>query len=193
MKAITLFAVWLFVLASASAQEQTRPDAGALGLFLLYLALVAVGLMGLILRQERAQTHIRAIRTGGRAVFWRGFAITLVALLLVLLLGALSESLKKAGDEPASKIVGLIALLIILAYSLMVLLGFGSVAVVVGNATAQLFGWRDVSAGWCVVLGSAAVLLVIWIPVFGWALGVYWFSLCVGGLWSRSEIAPNTS
>jgi len=80
---------------------------------------------------------------------------------------------------------GLIALTSDLAYLLLVLQGFGRVAVVLGDAAAQLFGWRDLAPGWCVFLGSATALLVSWIPVFGWALGIYWLSLCVGGLWSR--------
>lgn len=187
MRAIMLILnIWL-LLTGALAQGQARSAPGVLGPLLLYLALVAVGLVGLMLRRERAQAHIRAIRLDGRAVFWRGFAITVVASLLVVLFGVLSDSLRKAGDERTAGFVGLVALLIALAYLLLTLLGFGSIATVVGDSVAQLFGWRDLAAGWCVLLGSAVMLLVIWIPLFGWALGIYWLSLCVGGLWSRVE------
>ncbi|GBC91747.1 hypothetical protein HRbin15_00206 [bacterium HR15] len=187
MRTTVLILNGLFLLTDAIAQEQARADASALGPFLLYLTLAAIGLVGLILRRERAQAHIRAIREGERALFWRGLAITAVALLLTILFGALGDSLKKAGDERTAGFAGLIALTIALAYLLLALLGFGSVAAVLGDAAAQLFGWRDLSMGWCVLLGSALFLLVVWIPVFGWALGVYWLALGIGGLWGRSE------
>ncbi len=170
-----------------------KSDADWIGLVVLYLSLVAVALVSLMLRGARAQAHIRAIREQGRTLFWRGFAVTITAALLILLLGALNESLKKAGDTRASQLVGLIAAVIVLAYLLLALLGFGSVAVVVGDSVAQLFGWRDLSAGWCSVLGCAIIPLVVWIPLFGWALGVYWLSLAIGGLWSQSQIAPDST
>lgn len=187
MRAIVLILSPWLLLTGALAQGQARADAGALGAVLFYLSLAAVGLVGLIMRRERAQAHIRAIRMDGRTVFWRGFAVTIAALLLALLFGALSDSLRKAGDERTAGLVGLVALLIALAYLLLVLLGFGSVATVIGDSAAQLFGWRDLAPGWCVLLGSAIILLTVWIPLFGWALGIYWLSLCVGGLWSHVE------
>ncbi|MEN3001892.1 MAG: hypothetical protein ABDI19_08640 [Armatimonadota bacterium] len=172
-------------LSGAFAQAPQRADADALGLLLLYLVLVAVSLVGLILRREQAQAHIRAVRERSRVLFWRGFALTLAAVALTVLLGSLSDSLRKAGDERTAGVAGLIAALVALAYLLLVLLGFGSVVVVLGDAAAQLFGWRDLGAGWCAMLGSALFLLVVWIPVFGWALGIYWLSLMTGGLWER--------
>jgi hypothetical protein len=32
------------------------------------------------------------------------------------------------------------------------------------------------------MLGIATMLLIVWIPVFGWALGIYWLALMVAGV-----------
>jgi hypothetical protein len=177
----------MLVFSEASAQGRTDgKETGIWGLVLLYLVLCAVGLVGIMLRQERVQLHIRAIRNDGRVLFWRGFAITLIAFLLVLFLVALGESVKRAGDERMAGLAGLAALMVALTYLVMVLLSFGSIVAVIGDSVAHLFGWRDLAVGWCVLLGSAVAMLVVWIPVFGWALGIYWLSLGVGGLWSRA-------
>jgi hypothetical protein len=69
----------------------------------------------------------------------------------------------------------------------------GSVAVVVGDRVAQLFGWRDLAAGWCIMLGIATMLLIVWIPVFGWALGIYWLALMVAGVVLRGRVETEVS
>ncbi|MCS7065829.1 MAG: hypothetical protein NZL85_06075 [Fimbriimonadales bacterium] len=183
MRTTGLILTGLLVVADAPAQGQVGSNGGVLGLILLYLALAAVGLVGLILRREGAQAHIRAIREQGQAVFWRGFGTGFIMLILFLAFVALGESIKEARGEAAATPARLMAAAVALSYLVIALFGFGSVAVVVGDSAAQLFGWRDLSAGWCILLGSAIMVLVVWIPLFGWVLGVYWLSLCVGGLW----------
>jgi hypothetical protein len=177
---------WL-ALPCAFAQAQAQAEGEVVGLVLLYLVLVAVGLIGLALRPTRTQSHIRAIREGANRLFWRGLGITVPALLIVLVMGALSESLKRAGETQGAQIAGLVALLVLIAYGILALLGLGSVAVVVGDRVAQLFGWRDLAAGWCIMLGVATILLIVWIPVFGWALGIYWLALMVAGISLRGS------
>ncbi len=179
MKRVVLVAMGWYCLPAAFAQAEPRAEAGVMGLVLLYLALVAVGLMGLALRPTQTQSHIRAIREDANRLFWRGMGITAVFALGVLLAGALSASLKRAGDEQSAQLAGLFVLLFLTGYGILVLLGLGGVAVVVGDRVAQLFGWRDLPAGWCIMLGIATMLLVVWIPVFGWALGIYWLALMV--------------
>ncbi len=170
-----------FSLPCAFAQAQPQAEGEVIGLVLLYLVLVAVGLIGLALRPTQTQSHIRAIRERAMGLFWRGLGITVPTLLVVVMMGALSESLKRAGEVQGAQIAGLVVLLVLIAYGVLALLGLGSVAVVVGDRVAQLFGWRDLPAGWCIMLGIATMLLVVWIPVFGWALGIYWLALMVAG------------
>jgi hypothetical protein len=172
---------WLS-LPCALAQARPQADGEVVGLVLLYLVLVAVGLIGLVLAPARTQLHIRAIRERASQLFWRGIGITVPTLLIALLMGALSESLKRAGETQGAQIAGLVALLLLIAYGILALLGLGGVAVAVGDRVAQLFGWRELAAGWCVLLGIATMLLVVWIPVFGWALGIYWLALMVAGV-----------
>jgi hypothetical protein len=193
MKRVVLVAMGWCCLPAAFAQEQPRADAGVMGLVLLYLALVAVGLMGLALSPAHTQSHIRALRERASQLFWQGLGITAVFLVAVLLAGALSESLKRAGDTQGAQLAGLFALLFLIGYGILALLGLGSVAVVVGDRVAQLFGWRDLAAGWCIMLGIATMLLIVWIPVFGWALGIYWLALMVAGVVLRGRVETEAS
>jgi hypothetical protein len=193
MKRVVLVAMGWCCLPAAFAQEQPRADAGVTGLVLLYLALVAVGLMGLALSPAHTQSHIRALRERASQLFWQGLGITAVFLMAVLLAGALSESLKRAGDTQGAQLAGLFVLLFLIGYGILALLGLGSVAVVVGDRVAQLFGWRDLAAGWCIMLGIATMLLIVWIPVFGWALGIYWLALMVAGVVLRGRVETEVS
>jgi hypothetical protein len=193
MKRVVLVAMGWCCLPAAFAQEQPRADAGVMGLVLLYLALVAVGLMGLALSPAHTQSHIRALRERASQLFWQGLGITAVFLMAVLLAGALSESLKRAGDTQGAQLAGLFVLLFLIGYGILALLGLGSVAVVVGERVAQLFGWRDLAAGWCIMLGIATMLLIVWIPVFGWALGIYWLALMVAGVVLRGRVETEVS
>jgi hypothetical protein len=43
------------------------------------------------------------------------------------------------------------------------------------------------------MLGIATMLLIVWIPVFGWALGIYWLALMVVGVVLRGRVETEVS
>ncbi|GBC89486.1 MAG: hypothetical protein N2045_02060 [Fimbriimonadales bacterium] len=149
---------------------------GLAGILLLYLALVGVGVLSVTLWGELTRGYVQNLRQRGASVFWRGIIATA---LLTLLIAVLIQVVKQvANKQPIELLMGLL----LLAYALTALVGFGATLWHLGERTALAFGKAELAPGWAIMLGVALVLSVVWIPVFGWALGVYWLAQSVGNV-----------
>lgn len=160
------------------------------GALLFYLAIVilasAVGLLGLVLFPQRTHRHLQSLQAQLSRVVIQGLALTVGVVVLVVALGSLTEVLRSAKVAGADG-VGLVVALIGLSFIGLGLMGYGAVAWHLGERVARIFGWYELPSGYSVLLGSALIWAVVWLPLFGWALGVYWLALAVGGLFVRGQ------
>ncbi|MFQ3611280.1 MAG: hypothetical protein SNJ72_07275 [Fimbriimonadales bacterium] len=166
--------LWLAAFPCVALAQQTGD--GIAGAILLYLTLSGVGLLGITLFGNLARRCLQGITRAPRTVVIRGGLITLGFALVVLMLGLLSENVQ--AKEP----VQLVIVLLLMGFALLVLLGFGAVVWNLGTLVLTVFGRTEVMPGWAVLVGTAILLAVVWIPLFGWALGLYWLFQAVGGV-----------
>ncbi|MCX7992618.1 MAG: hypothetical protein N2651_02995 [Fimbriimonadales bacterium] len=156
---------------------------GILGIPFLYLALVGVGIVDVALFRGLTADYITLFRRSERNALIRGMLTVLGAGLLVLLLNAIADN--SPPDAPVRGGMQLLSVLILLMLSLAFLLGYGALAWRLGERVLLTFGVAAPNPGWCVLVASLLILSVAWIPVFGWALGLYWIILAVGVVMQR--------
>ncbi len=149
---------------------------GLAGILVLYLALVGVGVLSVTLWGDLTRGYVQNLRQRSISVFWRGIIATA---LLTLLIAVLAQVVKQAANEQP---IQLLMALLLLAYGLTALVGLGATLWHLGERVALAFGKAELAPGWAIMLGVALVLSVVWIPVFGWALGVYWLAQSVGNV-----------
>jgi len=156
---------------------------GLIGLLSLCVTLTAVGLVDVALFRGLTADYLTLCRLSPRRVGARG-AITLVsALVLVFVLGAATQN--QPEDAPARGVLQLVIVLVGLLLGLAFLVGYGATAWSVGERVLQAFGVAEPHPGWCVLTASLLIPSVVWIPVFGWALGLYWLATTVGAVVHR--------
>lgn len=151
---------------------------GLAGIVILYLTLVGIGIVTCAFGSVLAQRYLWNLRQHGTSLFWRGLATTLVGVLLIGVLGMIGREANESGERA----VGLVIVVLLLLYGLAFLVGYGALAWHLGERVALIFGKAEVAPGWAIMLGSALILSVVWVPLIGWALGVYWVCLCVGNV-----------
>lgn len=157
---------------------------GLVGLLSLGIALAAVGLVDLALFRGLTADYLTLMRRGGnRVALWGALALGGVAL-LVLVLGAAVQNYPE--ESPTRGGIVLIVVLIGLVLGLAFLVGYGATAWSVGERVLQLFGVVEPHPGWCVLTASLLIPSVVWIPVFGWALGLYWVASTLGAMMHRA-------
>lgn len=190
MKTITTGLIWLTLLTDVGAQDAGKRALevfGVLGLLgnLLFFYLIFFGwaLFSIAFIPERTTAQVNALRIRSTSTFWRGLVILLLGLLIAFLLFGLAKAAK---DQPVGGIAGLLGILILLALTTLLLIGWGSVSLLLGEAVGRAFGKTDLSPGSAALFGSAPPVLLGWVPIFGWALAIYWVSLAIGSVGGRA-------
>lgn len=156
---------------------------GLLGVLFLYLALAGVGIVDVALFRGLTADYITQFRRDERGALARGLLTLLGALILVLLLNAVAQG--SPPDSPARGGIQLLSVLVLLMLALAFLLGYGATTWRLGERVLTAFGVAEPNPGWCVLVASLLILSVVWIPVFGWALGLYWTMLTIGVVMQR--------
>ncbi|MCS7190145.1 MAG: hypothetical protein NZ843_00930 [Fimbriimonadales bacterium] len=156
---------------------------GILGIPFVYLALVGFGLVDVALFRGLTADYMTQFRRDERGVLARGLLTVVGVALLVILLNLAADN--NPPDSPARGGLQLLAVLVLLLLSLALLLGYGALAWRLGERVLQVFGVAEPAPGWCVAVASLLILAVVWVPVFGWALGLYWVMLAVGAVMQR--------
>lgn len=151
---------------------------GLLGLLFLYLALAGVGIVDIALFRGLTADYITQFRRDERGALARGVLTVLGAFLLIVLLLAIAQN--SPSESPTRGGMQLLSALVLLMLALAFLLGYGATAWRLGERVLTTFGVAEPNPGWCVLVASLLILAVVWIPVFGWALGLYWIMLTVG-------------
>ncbi|GIV06277.1 MAG: hypothetical protein KatS3mg016_1852 [Fimbriimonadales bacterium] len=161
---------------------------GALGVLFLYLALAGVGIVDVALFRGLTADYLTLFQRNERGVLVRGVLTVLGAVVLVVLLNAVAQS--SPPDVPARGVIPLLVALVLLLLALALLLGYGALAWRLGERVLINFGVAEPNPGWCVLVATLLILSVVWIPVFGWALGLYWVVLAVGAVMQRLMSSP---
>ncbi len=161
---------------------------GIVGVLFLYLALAGVGLVDVALFRGLTADYITQFRRDERGVLARGLLTVLGAFLLVVLLNVIAQG--SPPDIPTRGGMQLLGALVLLLLSLAFLVGYGALAWRLGERVLPAFGVAEPNPGWCVLAASLLILAVVWIPVFGWALGLYWIMLTVGVVMQRLMGSP---
>lgn len=156
---------------------------GLVGVLFLYLALAGVGIVDVALFRGLTADYITQYRRDERGALARGLLTVLGALVLVLLLNAVAQG--SPPDSPTRAGMLLLGAFTLLLLALAFLIGYGATAWRLGERVLAAFGVAEPNPGWCVMVASLLVLAVVWIPVFGWALGLYWAILTVGVVMQR--------
>ncbi len=156
---------------------------GLLGLLFLYLALAGVGIVDIALFRGLTADYITQFRRDERGALARGVLTVLGAFLLIVLLLAIAQN--SPSESPTRGGMQLLSVLMLLMLALAFLLGYGATAWRLGERVLTTFGVAEPNPGWCVIIASLLILSVVWIPVFGWALGLYWIMLTVGVVMQR--------
>lgn len=149
-----------------------------MGIIFLYLALTGVGIVDIALFRGLTADYITQLRRDERGALVRGLLPVLGALALALLLNAVAEN--NPPDSPVLEGMLLLRVLVLMMLALAFLLGYGATAWRLGERVLTAFGVAEPNPGWCVMVASLVILTVVWIPVLGWALGLYWIMLTVG-------------
>lgn len=153
---------------------------GVLGVLLVYLALAGIGLIDVALFRRLTADYLTQFHRSERGVLTRGVLTMLGAVLLVVLLNTVAQN--SPPDAPARSVVSIVSALIVLLLALALLLGYGALAWRLGERVLLNFGVAEPNPGWCVLVATLLILSVVWIPVFGWALGLYWVVLAIGAV-----------
>ncbi len=156
---------------------------GFVGLFLVGIALTAVGLVDLALFRGLTADYLAQFRQGERSALVRGALLLFLVLLLGFVLGAAAQNYPEGAPAQGGLIL-LVALFLTLL-GLAFLVGYGATAWLLGERVLRLFGAAEPHPGWCVVAASLLIPSVVWIPVFGWALGLYWLAMTLGAVVQR--------
>ncbi len=154
-----------------------------LGITLLYFAFAGVGLVDVALFRGLTADYITHFRRNERGVLARGLLTVLGALLLIILLNAVAQG--SPPDTPTRVGMQLLSAVVSLLLLLAFLIGYGALAWRLGERILLAFGVAEPAPGWCVLTAGLIILSVVWIPVLGWALGLYWFMLAVGAVTQR--------
>ncbi|GIV07549.1 MAG: hypothetical protein KatS3mg017_0751 [Fimbriimonadales bacterium] len=154
-----------------------------LGILFLYLALTGVGIVDVALFRGLTADYSTQFRRDERGALARGLLTVLGALILVVLLNAIAQN--SPPDSPTRGGMQLLSVLTLLMLVLAFLLGYGATAWRLGERVLNTFGVAAPNPGWCVMVASLLILAVVWIPVFGWALGLYWIMLTIGVVMQR--------
>jgi hypothetical protein len=165
-----------------------NPLDGALGVLFLYLALAGVGLVDVALFRSLTADYLMQFQRNERGVLARGVLTVLGAVLLVVLLNAVAQN--SPPDVPARGVIPLLVALVLLLLALALLLGYGALAWRLGERVLISFGVAAPNPGWSVLVATLLVLSVVWIPVFGWALGLYWAVIAIGAVMQRLMSSP---
>lgn len=147
------------------------------GFLVLYLTLTAIGILTTALWSDLSHRYLNNLRHRSNSLLWRGLTITLFVLAVAILWGSVEKQL-----ESGVKAIGLLVILILAGYIFAFLVGYGTLAWYLGERIMAMFGKTDAAPGWSIMLGSVTILTVVWVPLFGWALGIYWIALCVGNV-----------
>jgi hypothetical protein len=149
-----------------------------IGLLSLGLILTAVGLVDVAPFRRLTADYLTLSRRSSRAVGTRGALAMASVAVLALVLGAAAQNY----PEESSARGGLLLLIALFALllGLALLIGYGATARHLGERVLQVFGVAEPHTGWCVLTASLLIPAVVWIPVFGWALGLYWLAITVG-------------
>lgn len=163
------------------AGKQALEVFGVLGLLgnLLFFYLIFVGwaLFGVAFMPDRTTSQVNLLRSRNNITFWRGLGLLLLGMVISGLLFSLANAAK---DQPAGGIAGLLGILILLILVTLLLIGWGSVSLLLGEAVGRAFGKEDLSPGSASLFGAALPVLIGWVPIFGWALTLYWMCLAIG-------------
>lgn len=154
-----------------------------LGITLVYFAFAGVGLVDVALFQGLTADYITRFRRNERGVLARGLLTVLGALVLIILLNAVAQG--SPPDTPTRVGMQLLSAVVVLLLLLAFLIGYGALAWRLGERILLAFGVAEPAPGWCVLTASLIILSVVWIPVLGWALGLYWVMLAVGAVTQR--------
>lgn len=149
-----------------------------LGIVAVYLGLAGVGIVDVTLFRQLTADYLNLLRRDERGVLARGLAAVLFALVIVALLTIVGRN--SPPDNPAQQGGFLLSALVLLLVGLVFALGYGALAWRVGERVLQVFGIAEPLPGWSVLAGSLLIIAVVWVPVLGWALGLYWLMLAVG-------------
>jgi hypothetical protein len=150
------------------------------GLLFLGLALTAVGLVDVALFRGLTADYLTLFRRSPRSAGARGAIVLIVAGVLAFVLGAAAQNYPE--ESPARNGLLLLIALFVLLLGLAFLIGYGATAWSVGERVLQAFGVAEPHPGWCILTASLLIPSVVWIPVFGWALGLYWLATTVGAV-----------
>lgn len=161
---------------------------GALGVLFLYLALAGVGVVDVALFRGLTADYLTQFQRNERGVVARGVLTVLGAVVLVVLLNAVAQN--SPSDVPVRNVLPVLGVLVLLLLALAFLLGYGATAWRLGERVLLSFGVAEPNPGWCVLVATLLILAVVWIPVFGWALGLYWVMLAVGAVMQRLMSSP---
>ena len=153
---------------------------GPVGLLFLCLALTAVGLVDVALFRGLTADYLTLFLRSPRSAGTRGALAIVAVAVLTLVLGAAAQNYPE--DAPARGGLLLIIALLLLLLGLAFLIGYGATAWSVGERVLQAFGVAEPHPGWCILAASLLIPSVVWIPVFGWALGLYWLATTVGAV-----------
>lgn len=156
---------------------------GILGLALLYLALASVGIADVALFRGLTAHYLLQLHREERRAFTSGLTVVALVAILVVILGTIAQNAPQGSPaQTATQLtVGLLGLLVGLAF----LVGYGALAWRVGERVLHIFGMAEPTPGWCVLVGTLLIVVVVWVPLLGWALGLYWLMLTVGAVIQR--------
>jgi len=156
---------------------------GLVGLLFLSLALTAVGLVDVALFRGLTADYLTLFRHSPRRAGTRGALVIGGVAVLSLVLGAAAQNYPQ--ESPAQGGLLLLIALFALLLGLALLVGYGATAWHLGERVLQAFGVAEPHPGWCILTASLLIPSVVWIPVFGWALGLYWLATTVGAVTYR--------
>lgn len=156
---------------------------GVLGLMSLFLGLASVGIADVALFRGLTAHYVSQLNRDERGAFARGLAVIALVALLVVILGTIAQNAPQGSPaQTATQLtIGLLGLLVGLAF----LVGYGALAWRVGERVLHIFGAVEPTPGWCVLVGTLLIVVVVWVPLLGWALGLYWLMLTVGAVIQR--------
>lgn len=142
------------------------------------LSLAGIGVIDVALFRQLTADYHSLLRQNERSVFARGLTAILFTVLAVTLLITVMRN--TPSEEPVHRGALLLSALVVLLIVLAFAIGYGALAWRLGERVLQVFGIAEPLPGWSVLAGSLLIVIVVWVPILGWALGLYWLTLAVG-------------